>query len=349
MLGAMDRRVIRIFLSSPSDVADERRTFVALVAEINDVVMLLDPERNIHLQVQHYESDTYPDIIGSAQEVIDQQMPGNYDVHLGIMWRRAGTPTKDADSGTIHEFNRAHEHRKSTGTPTIMMYFCQEEIPFPSKDDLPQLEKVIGFRESVTTMGLVHTYSKRAAFREQVRLDLLKAVRDILNRQEAMPTTIKTLVAAKVPDQLDKLCTEYDRERTTKYGPDRTRRMTAIVENMRSQAPDARGALTQLKTSPSAGRRLAAIVVLQLFPSRDELDWLAERLDPEAEKMFIGFQAATALLQAVRSLPRSDCSALRAAVNKADDLARRNLDDPPRIRVLEYARQELDTFCPDVN
>ena len=125
--------------------------------------------------------------------------------------------------------------------------------------------------------------------------------------------------------------------------------MTAIVEKMRSQAPDARGALQNLESHASAGHRLAAISVLQLFPSREDLDWLADRLDPATETPFIGFQAASALLQAIRSLPKSDCTALQAAIDKAYELASRNPDDAPRIRLLDQARQELAKLSSDAS
>jgi hypothetical protein len=336
---------IRIFLSSPSDVAEERRTLVALVAEINDVLTFLDPGRNCQLAVQHYATDAYPDIVGSAQQVIDRQMPADYDIHLGIMWRRAGTPTGDAPSGTIHEFNRALDHREKTGKPVIMMYFCQEEVPFPTNvDDIDQLKTVMGFRQRVDSMGLVETYSQRSLFRERVRLGLLKAVRDIVARAE--PRAAAPAAPSAIPDQLERLCVEYDALRKAMpSGAERSQRMTKIVEDMKGQAPDGRRAFATMKSHESAGHRLAAIVVLQLFPAAAELDWLAKRLDPAAEKPFVGFQAANALLQAVRSLPKSACPALRAAVDQAYALAILNPADAPRIRMLDYAKKELARNC----
>jgi hypothetical protein len=110
-------------------------------------------------------------------------------------------------------------------------------------------------------------------------------------------------------------------------------------------ATTSRGALPELKASRSAGQRLAAIAVLQLFPSAEDLGWLADRLDPKAERPFIGFQAAVALAQAGRSLPVFDCPQLQSEVGRALDLAKLNSSDPPRIRTLEYALDELDRKC----
>src|SRR4029450_12385932 len=92
-------REIRIFLSTPSDVVEERRALAALVEEINDVVAFLAPERDVRLKLLHYETDAYPDV-GGPQSVIDEQIPLDYEIYLGVLWKRAGTPTKHAHRGT---------------------------------------------------------------------------------------------------------------------------------------------------------------------------------------------------------------------------------------------------------
>jgi hypothetical protein len=340
-------REIRIFLSTPSDIVEERRALAALVAEINDVVVFLAPERDIRLKLLHYETDAYPDV-GGPQAVIDGQIPLDYDIYLGVMWKRAGTPTKDADSGTIHEFERAFERRKKEGKPTVMFYFCQEEIPLPTtQEEIDQLTKVVKFRERFQAIGLGVSYPKRADFRERARGGLLRAVADILREPAASPARAAFVAeTVRVPDALEALSKEYDRlRREVAGGSARTARMTAIVEDMKLQAPASRGALPELKASRSAGQRLAAIAILQLFPSAEDLGWLADRLDPKAERPFIGFQAAVALAQAGRSLPASDCARLQSEVGRALDLAKLNSSDPPRIRTLEYALGELDRKC----
>src|SRR5260370_38637218 len=81
---------------------------------------------------------------------------------------------------------------------------------------------------------------------------------------------------ARVPDALEALSNEYDRlRREVAGGSARTARMTAIVEDMKLQAPAARGALPELKASRSAGPRLAAIPILQPFPRAQGPGWPA--------------------------------------------------------------------------
>src|SRR5262249_14995925 len=157
-IGGVGMREIRIFLSTPSDIDDERHALQALIAEINDVVAFLAPERSVQLKLIHYETDAYPDA-GRPQVVIDEHIPPTYDIYFGVMWKRAGTPTPAADSGTIHEFERALAQRERTGRPTIMFYFCQQQIPMPTtQEELDQLRRVIKFRDDFQTKALGATY-----------------------------------------------------------------------------------------------------------------------------------------------------------------------------------------------
>ncbi|NZD66192.1 hypothetical protein HX900_34665 [Rhizobium sp. WYCCWR 11290] len=93
----MAQRIISIFLSSPSDVAEERHALSSLISEINDVVAFLAPERNVNLMLIHYETNVYPNIGSGPQDVINSQIPIDYDIHFGMMWKRCGTPTKSAE------------------------------------------------------------------------------------------------------------------------------------------------------------------------------------------------------------------------------------------------------------
>jgi hypothetical protein len=336
---------IKIFLASPGDVDQERNALSALVREINDVLAFLVPDRALRLELIRYETHTFPDI-GRPQTVINRQIPIDYDIFVGVMWRRAGTPTDTAESGTIEEFRRALAHREQTGHPIIMFYFCDESVPFPRSDDLIQLQKVVAFREELTLKGYTLNYPNRAEFRDHVRGGILRAVADLLRGTivvESSPTQQAASPSVPDVDQRDMaaLAEQYDVTRQTMGGRDRTQKMTAIVASMRLKAASVRPLVDQYKGNSSAGFRLAAIAVLQQFPDRDQLDWLADRLDPDKERPFLGYQAGVALAQAVRSLPASDYNILTKVVTRALELAKRNPDDPPRIKVLNTALHEL--------
>jgi len=160
--------VIKIFLSPPSGVVEERERMAELTTEINDVLAYLAPERGLKLELLRYGVSAYPDY-GVPQEVVNRLMPNDFDVFVGIMWKRCGTPMAGQDSGTVEEYRRAVERRKKTGKPVIMFYFCDAPVPFPSHEDVEQLERVVKFREELQSKGLTQLYPSREKFREYVR------------------------------------------------------------------------------------------------------------------------------------------------------------------------------------
>ena len=124
-----------------------------LIAEINDVLAYLVPERGLKLDLLRYEVDAYPDY-GAPQDVIDRIIPNDFDIFVGIMWKRCGTKTASAESGTIQEYQSAVERRKRSGKPVIMFYLCNAPVPFPTPEDVQQLEKVVKFREELRAKGV---------------------------------------------------------------------------------------------------------------------------------------------------------------------------------------------------
>jgi hypothetical protein len=345
-------KVIKIFLATPGDLTDERLGLAALIKDINVVLTFLAPEKRLFLELLRYETHTFPDV-GLPQNVINRQIPPDYDVLIGAMWSRCGTPTKEHESGSIEEFWRAYEHRQTNGSsPVITFYFCDQLIPIPSPDELRQLEGVVAFREKVTPLGYFVSYQSHEDFREVVRTGLLRAIRSILQADPArqgpdarLPLQIAPVDGSARQHYLS-LASEYDQLRAQMpAGNDRTRLMTNIFSRRLSDAAIVSPLFSELQSSQSAGQRLGAIAILHMLPNPDHLDWLAERLDPRAERPFIGYQAAAGLLQSIRNLPNSDCSTLRAAIGKARALAERNQTDTDRLRVLDAADRELASKC----
>ena len=344
-------RLLKIFLASPSDVVEEREALARLVRDINDVLAFLTPEKRLSLELVRYETHSFPDL-GAPQQVINRQIPLDYDIFIGLMWRRCGTPTETNPSGTVEEFRRASEKRKQGQLPRIMFYFCEQLIPIPDDEELQQLAEVVKFRKELASLGLTSTYPTHGECAEHVRGDLLRAIRDIL-QQESAGAAIDVLMER--PGSLDvaaqseilKLAAEYEEtRRTMTSGSARTRRMTAIFSRMKAKAASMLPFAEDLKKSDSAGQRLAAIAALQMFPKAEHMEWLAERLDnPEVEKPFVGYQAAVAILEAVRALPPTECAQLRTSIQRAKTLARKMAGDPGREQVLQLAEEERSRKC----
>jgi hypothetical protein len=166
--------IIRIFVASPGDVADERQKLEEIVREIN---LGVAPFHGVRLELVKWETHTIPSIGLDAQDVINNQIDDDYDIFLGIIWTRLGTDTGRYNSGTAEEYYRA-KSKWDTGDESveIMMYFKDEPIA-PSKIDITQFQKAIDFRQSISDQGVYYrVFSGILDFESLVRLHLTKKV-----------------------------------------------------------------------------------------------------------------------------------------------------------------------------
>src|SRR6185436_17075253 len=122
--------VLSIFLASPGDVEDERSRFADVIVEWNRAW-----SRNLGLRLEliRWEDDAYPSIGDDAQDVINGQLPQDYDLFVGIMWSRFGTPTGRAGSGTQEEFDRALERLRLAPKSLSILFYFKDAPVAPSK------------------------------------------------------------------------------------------------------------------------------------------------------------------------------------------------------------------------
>ena len=113
--------LIRIVVAFPGDVQAERAPCQRCLR--NSIVA--SPPRTACGWTGRWETDAYPGFHPQGpQGLIDPILRiEDCDVLLGIFWKRFGTPTTEAGSGTEHEFLRAYAAWQQHGRPQIMVYF----------------------------------------------------------------------------------------------------------------------------------------------------------------------------------------------------------------------------------
>ena len=89
--------LFQVFVASPSDLAEEQKILGEVIDNINRTE---SDAHNIILKLLKWETDSYPGFRKYSQDVINQQIGNDYDIFLGIMWGRFGSPTPRAGSGT---------------------------------------------------------------------------------------------------------------------------------------------------------------------------------------------------------------------------------------------------------
>lgn len=168
--------ILSAFVASPGDVQEERELLEDIVRELN---LTWRKTLGISLDLVKWETHTTPGIGADPQKVINQSIGDEYDIFIGLMWSRFGTPTTSHQSGTEEEFTQAHERWKKDSTSVrIMFYFNQIGIA-PDLLDLVQAQKIKDFKESLGNEGMLYwNYKDTEHFKEILRLHLSRVVQD---------------------------------------------------------------------------------------------------------------------------------------------------------------------------
>lgn len=162
----------RIFISSPGDVAEERDIAEETILEVNEIIR--DPYK-IQFRPLRWENDVFPGLSADGpQGVVEKQVGDNYDIYLGIMGARFGTPTREKDSGTEQEFDNAFGKWKYDEESVDILLYFKENAGKVSEIDPTQLAKVQNFQKRVEELGFYKKFSDTTVFSKTLRADLLK-------------------------------------------------------------------------------------------------------------------------------------------------------------------------------
>jgi len=171
---ARQEHVLTVFVSSPEDVGDERTRLEEVIGELN---VTWSRDLGVRFDLVRWETHAYPGIGQDAQDVINQELPNDYDIFIGLMWCRYGTATGRAGSGTVEEFQRAKaRYDADPKTVKFMMYFKDAPIP-PSQLDPAQLANVNDFRQSLGEEGVLYCgFTSQEQFEKLIRLHLTRQI-----------------------------------------------------------------------------------------------------------------------------------------------------------------------------
>jgi hypothetical protein len=164
------REVIRIFLASPGDVAAERKLVKEAVDALNGNVA---DENGFVLQLVCWETNSRPGLDQEgAQHWLNRLLQiDNIDLLIGIFWRRFGTPTERAGSGTEEEIRTAVQSWRGNGfrKPQVMLYFSQKPAAAATSAENDQYTRVLRFKEEFEKTGLMWPYTDEAEFGRIIR------------------------------------------------------------------------------------------------------------------------------------------------------------------------------------
>ena len=188
----------KCFIASPGDTVEERNICEEVFSEINDS---LGKALSFKLSTLRWENNVHPGVAEYSQQVINRQMDGNYDLFVGIMKTRFGTPTPQAGSGTEEEFNIAYEKYERKEIDNLFFYFGNPSVPV-SEINVEQLQKVRKFRSRLENLGVLYMqYEDTDDFKKQLKQDFtnyLVKYFDSKKNQKKQNNKENAIVKAKV-------------------------------------------------------------------------------------------------------------------------------------------------------
>ena len=182
----MKVELLKVFVASPGDVSEERRVVREVIDDLNRSVA---SEKGVTLQVVGWETDARPGFGGDPQSLVNAQIANmsQYDLFIGVLWDRFGTPTPRAESGTEEEFDRAVEEHRRVRRPEIMFYFCQRPTAFRSPEQAAQKAQVLQFRSKLQKQALTWDFETVEDFRRLLTKHLTLWLKDLGNETPQPP------------------------------------------------------------------------------------------------------------------------------------------------------------------
>src|SRR5687768_1451250 len=103
---------LKILLSCTSELQPERDLLEGIVSDVNRVIEDTDA---VTIRIIDWRRDVVPGVGLDPQHVINAQTR-DYEIYLGMLGTRFGTPTPRAGSGTEEEFNIAYRRFRQNPT-----------------------------------------------------------------------------------------------------------------------------------------------------------------------------------------------------------------------------------------
>lgn len=153
-----EAKVYNLMIASPGDVEEERKICREVIYDWN---VVNSKTKKIVLMPTGWDTHSSPEMGGTAQSIINDQVLSSCDVLVGIFWTKAGTPTAEHESGTIEEIERHIAAGRLT-----MIYFSDREVRISAVNP-EQYAKVKAFRERCKLRGLLYSFDTVSDFRDK--------------------------------------------------------------------------------------------------------------------------------------------------------------------------------------
>lgn len=169
---------LRVFVASPDDVKEERELLEEIISELN---VTWGNTLGLRLDLVRWETHCWPGISTDGQANINEQVKDDYDIFIGIMWKKLGTPTPRAGSGTAEEFERAYTRYKQDPNALRVMFYFKDAPPSSMNEiDPKQWLSVNEFRKQLKDeKGVLYwEFKDQNEFKSFIQMHLSRQVQE---------------------------------------------------------------------------------------------------------------------------------------------------------------------------
>jgi hypothetical protein len=160
-------QVVRVLIASPGDTVNERQILREVLVDWNG----LHADQGVMVLPIMWERDATPEMGDRPQGIINRQLVDLSDMLIGVFWTRLGTPTSEAESGTVEEIERCI----AAGKP-VLLYFSSKPVVLDSvdQDEYARLKNV---QKDFQGRGLVDGFESEEELYRKVTAALTKTIR----------------------------------------------------------------------------------------------------------------------------------------------------------------------------
>ena len=168
--------ILTVFVSGPSDVEAEKAALRTVVVELSERLMRT---HGVALRVVGWPDDVRPGVNVGLQAEINRQFGAEFDIYLGILGTRFGTPTQKAGSGTEEEFEQGLKRLRADSCSLRVLFYFKTGPVDPFNLEIDQLQKVKDFRAGLHSRGVLYKdFRNTADFIQMVKNHLESLVSD---------------------------------------------------------------------------------------------------------------------------------------------------------------------------
>jgi hypothetical protein len=300
----------KIFLASPSDLKDDRSSIDEVIKELN---ISYGRQNEIFLELLKWETHSAPGISTiHPQKIINNDLGTDYDLFIGIIWGKFGTPTDTAESGTEEEFlNAFNRFQQNPNSLQILFYF--KNAPISMNEIKPdQVKRIQEFKSEIGNhkKTLYFEYNEISELNQFLRIHIPIRINNLKNSKPNLKKTIETTIITK-PIFAEVIEEEYGlidyQIMMQEYVLESNQSLNRISEATTWIGEQFNKKTTEIGTIVASGNQTNLKIVKDFFVRTAKvMDNYANRIEPEIPIFFYNFEKTIDSMSNLYNITRND-------------------------------------------